>query len=464
MKTAALANRSLWRFAGPLRRLFLIVLLLPRLSGAKRPAHGCGARPRALAPDPAPDPALPAGSPGERLDAIARWIGTPDGRGRVVPEAPAPERQEVRVWEASGALGTRGIRVGRLLGAGLAGSVYEVEGDDGARFVEKHYGEVPASGTGRLGRWLPSAVFSFFRQAPLSFRELPEAVVAIHLTNRFIVAASAERFGTSITPPLLYTRYDARTGGYVQAFAHVEGRPLRPAAPGLPLLGEAALFLPLMRRWRDFLADELGFWGLARQVDPANVNAHSNLWVTPRRHVVLLDVVPGIPGFLEPRYLWWGLRRGQFAPFADAVDLTRLARWLESSGSPERDRLREDLDLLGLAVDRWQASEPRLVSSPLRPLRVFTDPRVRAGTRRALLTHIEVKGAVSAEQASEYRAALAAGGRFPKLRRHSLLKMAPLRPTAPGLPLLGEAALFLPLMRRWRDFLADELGFWGLAR
>ena len=427
MKTAALANRSLWRFAGPLRRLFLIVLLVPRLSAAKRPAAPCGRRRREGAPGPTTDRGAPAGTPAERLEAIARWIGTPEGRGRVVPETPAAERQQVRVWEASGALATRGIRVGRLLGAGLAGSVYEVEGDDGSRFVEKHYGEIPASGTGRLGRWLASAVFSFFRQAPLSFRELPEAAVAIHLTNRFIVQASAERFGTSITPPLLYTRYDARTGGYVQAFAHVEGRPLRPAGPGLPLLGEAAVFLPLMRRWRDFLADELGFWGLARQVDPANVNSYSNLWVTPRRHVVLLDVVPGIPGFLEPRYLWWGLRRGQFTPFADAVDLPRLARWLESHAAPERHRLREDLDLLTLAVDRWQASEPRLVSSPLRPLRVFTDPHVRAATRRALLTHMEVKGAVSAEQACEYRAALAAGGRFPKLRRHSLLKMAPLR-------------------------------------
>ena len=430
VKIDAAAHRerhALRRFVWLLRPLFLLLLLVPRLRRTECPAPS-SATPRLREAQPCrpPRPAPPAGDAGSRLDAIAEWIGTPAGRGRIVPEAPAGEAQEVRVWESSGELATRGIRIGRMLGAGLAGTVYEVEDEHGARFVEKHYGEIPTSGSRGLGRWLTAVVFSLFRQAPLSFRELPEAVVAVHLTNRFIVAASIERFGCSITPPLLYTRYDARTGGYVQAFALVEGRPLRPAGPYLPLLGEAAVFLPLMRQWRDFLADELGFWGLARQIDPANVTASGNLWITPEDNVVLLDLVPGVPGCLEPRYLWWGLTRGQFAPFADAVDLARLDRFLDRHPPRTLERPRKDLDLLRLALERWQAAEPRLVSSPLRPVRLLTDPRVRAGTRRALLTHLEVKGAVTPEQAQTYRAELAARGRFPKLVRHSMLKMAPL--------------------------------------
>ena len=423
--TDAAANRERVPAGRFLRQFGALSVLLFVLSRLREP--GTLARPRrrrgTLCPA-APQTTAAAHDPGRRLDAIADWIGTPAGRGRVVPRAPATGvRREVRVWEASGELATRRIRIGRLLGAGLAGTVYEVSDDDGAVFVEKHYGEIPRKG--RFGARLAAAVFSLFRQAPLSFRELPAAAVTIHLANRFIVAASAERFGCAITPRLLYTRYDARTGGYVQAFEYVEGRPLRPGGPGMPLLGEAAVVLPLMRRWRDFVARELGFWGLARQVDPANVNAYSNVWVTPEGEAVLLDLVPGVPGFLEPRYLWWGLCRGQFPPFADAIDFARLERWLETSPS-RASGARKDLDLLRVAVERWQASEPRLVSSPLRPVRVLTDPRVRAATRAALLTHLEVKGAVSPGQALAYRDALAATGRFPKLLRHSVLKMAPL--------------------------------------
>lgn len=434
-KTGAAANGeqvSVRRFLASLRLPLLLFLVLQRLRGSK-PLGGPTplARPRARrrretpCPDPPPRASVTDG-PAGRLEAIESWIGAPAGRGRIVPAPPAVGvHQDVRVWEGSGELAMRRIRIGRALGAGLAGTVYEVRDDNGARFVEKHYGQIPVSGTERLGRWLAGAIFSLFRQAPLSYRELPEAVVTIHLANRFIVAASTERFGRPITPRLLYTRYDARTGGYVQAFEYVEGRPLRPTSPGLPLLGEAALVLPTMRCWRDFLARELGFWGLARQVDPANVNAYGNVWITQSGQIVLLDLVPGIPGFLEPRYVWGGLRRGQFPPFADAIDCARLARWLESHTSRTPDP-RGDLDLLRLAVERWQASEPRLVSSPLRPLRVVTDPRVRAAVRRALLTHLEVKGAVTSEQAQAYRAALEATGRFPKLLRHSMLKMAPL--------------------------------------
>ena len=425
--TDAAANHrrvSTGRFLGHFGALSLLFFVLARLRGAKPLAPARPRRRRGTECPAAPQTGARLGDPGGRLEAIARWIGTPAGRGPIVARAPtAGVLQEVRVWEASGELATRRIRIGRLLGAGLAGTVYEVGDEDGAVFVEKHYGGIP--GKKRFGGRLAAAVFSLFRQAPLSFRELPAAAVAIHLANRFIVAASVETFGRSITPPLLYTRYDARTGGYVQAFEYVEGRPLRPGGPGRPMLGDATTFRPLMRRWRDFVAHDLGFWGLARQVDPANVNAYSNVWVTPAGEAVLLDLVPGVPGFLEPRYLWWGLRRGQFPPFADAVDFARLERWLESHPSAA-SAVRGDLDLLRVAVQSWQASEPRLVSSPLRPLRLLTDARVRLATRESLLTHLEVKGALSRAQARVLREELAATGRFPKLLRHSMLKMAPL--------------------------------------
>jgi hypothetical protein len=362
----------------------------------------------------------------ERLRTIADWIGGPDGRGRVEPRSPEIDvEHRVNVWEADGRLGARRIRTRRMLGAGLAGTVYLVEDSDGNRFVEKHYGAIPTR-KGQLGRRLTAWLFALFRQAPLSFRELPQAVVAIHLANRFIVALSMARLGYALTPPILYTRYDERTGGYVQAFAYVEGRPLRPWRRGLSVLGEAGRLLPTMRRWRDFLAKELGFWGLARQVDPANLNAFSNVWITPEDRVLLLDMVPGLPGFLEPRYLWWGLRRGDLPPFGDAVDFRLLGESLERHGPADREAWRGDLALLELAVEEWRASEPRLFSSPARPIQLARDPRVRSATRVALVRHLEVKGAVTAAQAAEQRRSLAATGTFPRRRRHSVLKMAPL--------------------------------------
>lgn len=308
-----------------------------------------------------------------RLQAIACWIGTPAGRGRIVPSAPVlGAGQDVRTFEADGTLGERRVRLIRRLGAGLAGTVYLAEDDAGITFVEKHFGAVPAEGNKRVGRWLADGLFALFRQAPLSFRELPEAAVAGHLANRFVVALSHERFGFSITPPLLYTRYDPRTGGYVQAFQYVQGRPLRPCEDGLPLFGEASLFRPTMRRWRDFLSEDLGLWGLARQVDPANPNSFSNLWVTQDRHVLLLDVVPGLPGFLEPRYLWLGLIRGELPPFGDAIDFDRLSRSLRDHGHAV-EHWQEDLELMKEAVAGWKDAEPKLCSSPC----------VRCASRRA---------------------------------------------------------------------------------
>ena len=367
--------------------------------------------------------------------------------------------REVRVWEAEGQLGVRRVKLVKLLGSGLAGTVFLAEDDAGAVFIEKHYGAVPAFGSKQLGRKLAGALFALFRQAALSFRELPEAVVASHLANRVVVAASRARYGRSITPPILYTRYDDVTGGYAQAFTYVEGRPLRPWRAGLPLLGEAGVFYRTMQEWRDFLAKELGFWGLARQVDPANLNSYSNLWVTPDDDVLLLDIVPGVPGFLELRYIWWGLTRGQFAPFGDAIDFGRLEAFLERHPLEPGEAWRRDLLLLQLAVERWQDSEPRLPSSPLRFLRVIRPGKVRDATRASLLAHIEVKGAISAQRARAYRADLARTGGFPRLLRHSVLKMAPLSIHRA----LTDRAEALRLLRRsWT--LPLRAGLWTGAR
>jgi hypothetical protein len=359
-----------------------------------------------------------------RLDEIARWIGTPDGRGRVVPSQPALDVvQEVRTFEADGSLAIRRIHLLKQLGAGLAGTVYLAQDDTGSVFVEKHFGSIPTNGSKRFGKWLTSVLFSFFRQAPLSYRELPEAVVASHLSNQFIVSLSQARYGYALTPSILYTRYDAETGGYVQAFEYIDGRPLRPCDGKLPLLGEGGLFFDIMRDWRDFLSNDLGFWGLARQVDPANPNSFSNIWVTDNQNVVLLDIVPGLPGFLEPRYLWLGLIRGQFPPFGDAIDFCRLASYLSTHDCSSG--WHDDLQLLKTAVGRWQDSEPRLFASPARPFQVLFNERLHALQRKALLVHLEVKGAISAGQAEAYRNSLEATGRFPRLLRHTLLKMSP---------------------------------------
>lgn len=360
-----------------------------------------------------------------RIEAVTAWIGRAEGRGRIVPRAPElGVERTVRTWEAGGELATRRIRIQRLLGSGLAGTVYLASDENGEVFIEKHYGEVPAEGAKKWGRKLSALLFTLFRQAPFSFRELPEAVIANHLINRCVVAASRARWKRPLTPPLLYTRYDAQTGGYVQAFAFVEGRPLRPWDTNLPLLGEAGVFFSKMRCWRDFLAKDLGLWGLGRQVDPANLNSYSNLWITPDRHVLLLDIVPGLPGFLELRYLWWGLVRGQLPPFGDAIDFQRLSRYLRENDVRECNE--SDLAMLRVAVEHWQNSEPRLWASPWRWAQMLFDPVVRVAMRGAVLVHLEVKGAISASQAARYRTTFNATGRFPKMGLHMLLKMSPL--------------------------------------
>ena len=363
----------------------------------------------------------------ERLKAIAAWIGVPSGRGRVAGALPEfGIESQVNTFEVDGTLGKRRIRFLKLLGSGLAGTVYLVEDmETGALLAEKHYGPLPARGAKSLGRKLAAAMFAVSRQAPLSFRELPEAAVAVHLANRFIVACSLEHFGHAITPPILYTRYDPQTGGYVHASPFIKGRPLQPWNFHLPLLGEAALFREAMIHWRDFIGKDLGFWGIMRQVDPANFNAYSNPWITPDRHIFLLDTVPGFPG-IELRYLWLGARRGEFPPFADAMDLDQLSRFIQKHPLSPREQWARDLTLLRVAVTQWKASEPRVISSPFRWWHVIFDPEIRRANREALLVHLEVKGAILAETAQEYRESLAQTGRFPKLWRHTILKMAPL--------------------------------------
>jgi len=363
-----------------------------------------------------------------RLDEIIAWIGKPMGRGKLVPQAPDfGEWKNVKTFEADGELGVRRVRIKKLLGSGLAGTVYLAEDDTGETFIEKHYGEIPSAGSKKLGRFLTALIFTFFRQAPLSFREIPEAVITSHLANRFIVAFSRAKFGRALCPWLLYSRYDEQTGGYAQAFAFVDGRPLRPWDIGLPLMGEAGLFFKTMQGWRDFLAKDLGFWGLARQVDPANPNSFSNVWITPDGHVLLLDVVPGVPGFLEARYLWWGLIRGDLPPFGDAIDFNLLTRYLREHPLKPSFNWQHDLETLRVADEHWQNSEPRIWSSPGRLLQLLRDPVVKKSTREATVTHLEIKGAISREDAVLYREELARTGKFPKFLRHTLLKMAPLK-------------------------------------
>src|SRR5688500_12935444 len=48
----------------------------------------------------------------DQLDEIARWIGTPDGRGRVITSQPTLDTvHEVRTFEADGCLATRRVRL-----------------------------------------------------------------------------------------------------------------------------------------------------------------------------------------------------------------------------------------------------------------------------------------------------------------------------------------------------------------
>ncbi len=333
---------------------------------------------------------------------------------------------QINTFEADGTLGTRRLRLLRLLGSGLGGMVFLAEDPaTGVLFVEKHYGAVPAHGAKQLGRQLAETFLLVSREAPPSYRVRPEAAIAAHLTNRFVVACAGRRGLRPFTLPVLYTRYDEQTGGYVHAFPYVQGRPLQPWSASLPLFGEAALFAETMRAWRDFMADELGFWGIARQVDPRNFNSYSNLWITPDHHVLLLDIVPGIPGF-EPPYLWRGLMRGEFPPFGDAMEFARLETFLRAHPLEPAETWANDLELFRTAVQQWQASEPRLWSSPVRWWHVLADPEIRGATRAGLVTHLEVKGAIAPGQAAGYRQRLAQTGRFPKLIRHHVLSTMPL--------------------------------------
>jgi hypothetical protein len=178
-----------------------------------------------------------------------------------------------------------------------------------------------------------------------------------------------------------------------------------------------------LKKWKSFIADELGLWGIARQCDPANINSPGNVFIVDEetKKMKLIDITPGVLGGqvyflpLELKYFLKGLFGGNFLPFADAVDLKKLHRYCtgltgrkDLSADPLREQriiwLKEYVQLFTFFVNKWQASEPRLLSSPLRVLAFLFDTETIQETLQATATNCEYAGVIDAVTAKKIRA------------------------------------------------------------
>jgi len=347
-----------------------------------------------------------ANATGDFIDTFIREIGQPQGYS--LPEDVS--LQEGDVLEPIKAINSKGEivvlgkrKIVRELGSGLASVVYLVEDEYGNQFVEKYFGKIKRKSG--LAKFLIDMFYSLVRKAPFAYRHNPHAVLAAHITNSLVNDLHVIKEGRPLTPYILYTRFDERTSSYVQAFDYVQGRKVKLSRPdyqliqnwifnwiirpliylpallffgkkiqphsGIPFWGEISEALYTLSEYRHFLADELGFWGLARQTDPLNLNSPGNLLIDDKNagEKILVDIIPGMPGGLffflplEIGYFIRGLKASQPFPFADAMDFDKLEKYIEglkTSGQIDEDSslaFIQRVKLLKEVISLWKKSE-----------------------------------------------------------------------------------------------------------
>ncbi|QEG00704.1 hypothetical protein Mal15_47760 [Stieleria maiorica] len=259
------------------------------------------------------------------------------------------------------------VRVVRELGKGRAATARLVDATfaDGStrRVVEKVF--CPGLLTRTIYR------LCFF--APFAYQFNRDAILACFFRRR--VAAEVLRrhqVDADVAMPLvamplvampLYVRFDAAAPGWVLAAEHVDGRGLRPAAPG-ESVGEIDQLVDVMRQTSEALIRS-GLTGSGWQVDPRAMVSTANLLRRGDRYTIV-DLESGIPAVLVPKYWLLAASARTFPPFDD-LDETRLR-------SQTFDAV-ADVEALIHHTSRWKAAEPA-------PLRLASWKRLTGKLRR----------------------------------------------------------------------------------
>ncbi|UCC95705.1 MAG: hypothetical protein JSW40_02880, partial [Candidatus Omnitrophota bacterium] len=358
-----------------------------------------------------------------------QYIGSPAGQGKAKKTPPIldiPIRRQVLT--RYGDLTEKEIVLTRRLGSGLGSVVYKGR-CNGKEVVEKFTASLPLESRIKgLSKKIMEAVSFLFRQASASYRTNFYAAMANHYASLIIADASEFEFGESIVPCLEYTSYDAESGGYVTAYEYVEGRPIRFGS-------EEHLLKEKLKEWKNFIADKLGLWGIARQCDARNINSPSNVFIVDENtnKMKLVDVTPAVMGGqiwllpLELEYFFKGLATGNFLPFGDAVDIKRLyeyrrkvldktLRLSEIFGKERILKFKDNCESFKFYLNKWRNSEPVILRSPFRVLELIFNIETMKSIIITAITNFEYSGVINAKTASFLRAQTETTDRRLKLR------------------------------------------------
>jgi len=354
---------------------------------------------------------------------VKEHIGSSEGLGEARLTEPMLNISIFRkVLTRDGDLADQEVALSERVGSGLGSVVYK--GIAGEREVaEKFFADLPLkSKSKRIGKKVMEGVSFVFKQAPPSYRTNFYAAMTAHYMSLIIERASVMEFGECIVPRLQYTAYDPGSGGYVMAYEYINGRPVR-------FRDEEGLLKERLREWRGLIGDRLGFWGLARQCDAANINSPGNVLIVDEdtKKMKLIDVTPAVLGgqiWLLPfefKYFFKGLLKGEFLPFGDAVDMKRFAGYCarvaqtssQQSGDARLSEFKDQCEAFKFYLGRWRDSEPAALRSPLRIFRLFLDIDLIRSVTLTSVNHLEHAGVISVEAAAALRErARAAEGRF----------------------------------------------------
>ena len=344
-------------------------------------------------------------------EATRSYMGSPEGLGKASGKGPDIANPiHHRALTRDSKLEEKTVRLEGRIGSGLGSIVYKGT-CDGKPIVEKFTGDIPGEGRlNRFARRLMLGMFLLFRQALPSYRTNYYAAMTNHYANLVIEDASWLEFGESIAPRLEYTSYDEASGGYVVAYEFIDGRHIRPGP-------EEKILKENLKRWSEFLGSRLGFWGLARQCDPNNVNSPSNVYVVDEdtKKMKLIDTTPAVLGGqiwflpLELKYFFRGIATGRFLPFGDAVDIKVFNEYSKDaafrlSTNLEDERLRRfqrNCRRFRFYLNRWRNSEPMLLRSPFRIFSYLFDRRTIKSTLRTLAANLEYEGVIN-KKAADY--------------------------------------------------------------
>lgn len=344
---------------------------------------------------------------------VKYYIGSPEGLGKAGREGPVlntPIRRKALTRD--GNLREIEVILKSRLGSGLSCVVYKGIYNE-KEMVEKFSGDLPVetkvkSFAKKIMEW----IYFLFRQASPPYRTNFYAAMTNHYASLIIEDASEFELGESIIPLLLYTSYDEKSGGYVMAYEYINGRHIRPGP-------EERLLREYLKKCKNFIADKLGFWGLARQCDTKSLNSPGNVIVIDEAtgKMKLIDVTPGVLGGqiwilpIELEYFFKGLFTGNFLPFGDAVDIDKLSGYREELranfsqrfDSARLKKFENNCTSFEFYLNKWRESEPAVLRSPFRMLAYLFNKSTIKSTLITTITALEYKGVIDIKIADALR-------------------------------------------------------------